>query len=93
MVCFLRTALGLTGSDELDVLRGVLLFGDGVAVDIEVEQDVRILVDDRPNEIRVVLSTTNFDERLDVDEYQLLANALRFTAESHPSARMDPSYC
>jgi hypothetical protein len=33
-----------------------------------VEQGVRVLVNQRPGEIGVVLSITNLDERLNVDE-------------------------
>jgi len=49
----------------------------GVVVDVEVEQGVGVLVDQRPREVGLVLPIAHLDERLDVDEAQLLADTLR----------------
>lgn len=46
-------------------------------VDVEVEQSVGVLVNQRPREVGLVLTITHLDERLDVDEAQLFADALR----------------
>jgi len=51
----------------------------GVVVDVKVEQGVRVLVNQCPGEISVVLPTPYLDTRLHIDETQLLANALCLT--------------
>ena len=40
-----RTVLGLTGSDESDAVRGVLLFSDGVVLDVVDDQEFIVVLE------------------------------------------------